>query len=278
MTYRTKALQATSPNTAAGRCAMAPASVPKTKVHPTLMSIAALITASPQTSDRLQKVRPRAAKEAGTSRAIRTFQSVQSAVRYSLSAPSISFTAGLASAGAGNQRMLVASARSVSVIPNRLRLYAKKQKGSKKRGLMYQLRMLWWRSQAQAMNSPVLPVTITTIMASRAIPSAPADNDTSVRFIVPSSLTRGPSGVLTVEGEIGDRTDAHEVHQRHHAPQPLLATNFLDRTAVNVRKRRRKQHNLEDPPKHEGCSLCDRERGPLLVRRHGDHPHVSSFF
>ncbi len=63
---------------------MAPASVLKRNVHAILKRIAALTTANPQTSDRFQKASPNAAKVSGTSRAIRTFQSVQLAVRYCL--------------------------------------------------------------------------------------------------------------------------------------------------------------------------------------------------
>jgi hypothetical protein len=76
----------------------------------------------PQTSDRFQKARANAANETGISKAMRTFQSVQSAVRYASSDASISITAGLGVSGAGNQNMLVASATRVSVMPNRLRL------------------------------------------------------------------------------------------------------------------------------------------------------------
>src|SRR3712207_5885611 len=108
MAYRTRASQAASPSKAAGRCAIAPASVPKTKVQPTLIRTAALITAIPQPRDRFQNARPNAANKAGTRRAKKIFHSVQFAVRYFLSAPSISSTAGLGSAGAGNQNMLVA--------------------------------------------------------------------------------------------------------------------------------------------------------------------------
>src|SRR5215212_3677164 len=101
---------------------MAPAYVLKRKVHPILKRIAALTTANPQTSDLFQKAKPSAAKVSGTSRAKRTFHAVQSAVRYSLSAASISFTAGLGCSGAGNQNMLVASVRRVSTRPRRLLL------------------------------------------------------------------------------------------------------------------------------------------------------------
>src|SRR3712207_8587256 len=55
MAYRTRASQAASPSKAAGRCAIAPASVPKTKVQPTLIRTAALITAIPQPRDRLDR-------------------------------------------------------------------------------------------------------------------------------------------------------------------------------------------------------------------------------
>lgn len=55
---------------------MAAASVLKRNVHAILKRIAALTTANPQTSDRFQKASPNAAKVSGTSRAIRTFQSV----------------------------------------------------------------------------------------------------------------------------------------------------------------------------------------------------------
>ena len=121
MTKRIKASQSTSPNRAAGRCDMAPASVLKRKVHPILKRTIAFITANPQASERLQKARANAMNPSGTSMAIRTFQSVQLAVRYSLSEASISFTAGLECSGAGNQNMLVASATTVSTIPQRFR-------------------------------------------------------------------------------------------------------------------------------------------------------------
>jgi hypothetical protein len=56
----------------------------KRKVHAILNKTIAFMTANPQTSERFQKARANAANENGTSRAIRTFQSVQLAVRYSL--------------------------------------------------------------------------------------------------------------------------------------------------------------------------------------------------
>ena len=101
---------------------MAPASVLNRNVQPILKRIAALTTASPQASDRFQKASPNATKVSGTSKAIETFQSVQSVVRYSLSEASISFTVELGFSGTGNQNMLVTSASRVSTIPQRLRL------------------------------------------------------------------------------------------------------------------------------------------------------------
>ena len=44
--------------------------------------------------------------------------------------------------------MLVASARRESARPLTPRLYAKQQNGKRKRGLSYQLSVLWWRAQA----------------------------------------------------------------------------------------------------------------------------------
>ena len=84
MTYRIKASQTTSPNKAAGKCDIAPASVLKREVHPILNRTIAFMTASPQASERFQKARVNAANPSGTSKAMSTFQSVQLAVRYSL--------------------------------------------------------------------------------------------------------------------------------------------------------------------------------------------------
>lgn len=122
MTYRIRASQTARPNTAAGKCDIAPASVLKRKVHAILNRTIAFMTANPQTSERFQKARANAANEKGTTRAMSIFQSVQLAVRYSLSETSISFTAELECSGEGNQNILVASATTVSTMPQRLRL------------------------------------------------------------------------------------------------------------------------------------------------------------
>jgi hypothetical protein len=59
-------------------------------------------------------------------------------------------------------------------------------------------------------------------------------------------------GAFASEEEIGDRTDAHEVDERHGAPQPLATFDLLRWTAVYVRERRRKQRELDDPRTTKG--------------------------
>jgi hypothetical protein len=67
------------------------------------------------------------------------------------------------------------------------------------------------------------------------------------------------------------RSDAHEVHQRHGAPQPLTAVDFLRWSAVYVHESRCKQRELNDPPEHEGSLLSGAKVSPILVARHDDH-------
>jgi hypothetical protein len=55
--------------------------------------------------------------------------------------------------GAGNQKMLVARATRVTVMPQRLRRQANHASGSRRSGPMYQLSGLAWRSKAQSPNS-----------------------------------------------------------------------------------------------------------------------------
>ncbi len=78
-------------------------------------------------------------------------------------------------------------------------------------------------------------------------------------------LVSSPSvlNVLPAEGEIGDRSDAHVVRERHGAPQPLATADLLRWAAVDVRKRRRKQRELDDPPEYEGG--CHRLSGHRYI-------------
>jgi hypothetical protein len=50
-----------------------------------------------------------------------------------------------------------------------------------------------------------------------------------------------------------DRSDSHEGDKRHSTPQPLDAVDLLRRAAVDVRERRRKQHELDDPRTTKGA-------------------------
>ena|SRR5215207_10187503 len=79
------------------------------------------------------------------------------------------------------------------------------------------------------------------------------------------TLVSSPIGVLgsiVSEEEISDRSDSHEVDKRHSTPQPLAALDLLRRAAVDVRERRRKQRDLDDPPNHEGSFLSGRKFTP----------------
>ena len=82
------------------------------------------------------------------------------------------------------------------------------------------------------------------------------------------TLVSSPKGVLgsiASEEEISDRSDSHEGDKRHSTPQPLDAVDLLRRAAVDVRERRRKQHELDDPRTTKGAfSLAVRSLQFLL--------------
>src|SRR5215204_5867867 len=65
---------------------------------------------------------------------------------------------------------------------------------------MYQLRTLWWRSQAHATNSPVLPVATMSAKARRTSTNIPTDRITSVRLMMSFPPFRLPA--CSVENDL----------------------------------------------------------------------------
>ncbi len=122
----------TRPRTAGATTALAESS-PTEKLQRTLPNAAMAITSTPSHHALRQNAAPRRRKKSGTVALKATFASVQVPRSHYLSTARNSWTPGSTRRGAGNQAMLVASARRVTAIPAQLRPCEERERDQEER-------------------------------------------------------------------------------------------------------------------------------------------------